>query len=292
MDVDDDEVVPGGEEQQKEQTEPTTEEVEAEARALGWVPETEFKGKKDHWIEAADFVERGRHLMPVLISNNKRLLDQVKQRDRQIDTLKEKVDNTLKGVERLDKLHKESTKRQLEDQEKQLRAELLEAREDKNIDREEEIREQLDTVKEAKKDLDKVPVKAPEPKTGEVSPEFKEWAEDNPWFQTDATRRNAAIAISDKLRADGSSLVGREFLDEVVRVLEEQEEEKKQRRATSRVEPSAANGRSGGGSKSFEALPADAKRACDDDEETFVGPTKLFKDRKSWREYYAKTYWE
>ena len=47
--------------------------VEQEARLLGWVPQEEFRGNKDNWETAEAFVERGQHLMPIRRQNNVRL---------------------------------------------------------------------------------------------------------------------------------------------------------------------------------------------------------------------------
>lgn len=45
-------------------------EFEQRARIQGWVPEDEFRGDKERWITAKDFVERADHMMPILKSVN------------------------------------------------------------------------------------------------------------------------------------------------------------------------------------------------------------------------------
>ena len=41
-------------------------EIVAEAKELGWVPQDEFRGAQDKWIDAPTFLARGRDVMPLL----------------------------------------------------------------------------------------------------------------------------------------------------------------------------------------------------------------------------------
>src|SRR6185369_7112819 len=42
--------------------------TEAEARKMGWVPQGEFRGPKEQWRDADEFVERGRTVLPIIRS--------------------------------------------------------------------------------------------------------------------------------------------------------------------------------------------------------------------------------
>src|SRR5215468_11286542 len=50
-----------------------SEAVEKQARSMGWQPENEWKGKKEVWIDAAEFVKRGETFIPFLQHERKKL---------------------------------------------------------------------------------------------------------------------------------------------------------------------------------------------------------------------------
>lgn len=280
--------------------------VETEARQLGWVPEEEFRGNKDHWVDAEEFVERGRTLMPILRQNNRRLQGELLTRDREIDTLKSKLENMEKVQDKLEKHYTAANKRAVDLAKVQLREELKQAREDNDVDAEMEILDKLDDVRkreneiseESKKD-DKPAKKTDDNKDG-YTPEFRQWLKENPWFDgkspEDKKKTKIITRIAEDLREDGSDLQGAEFFDECVRLYEkqygeedEEEERKPRRRPANKVDvPSSRGSRSG--SKGYADLPAEAKQACDEDIEEFVGADKKYKTVKEWRDQYAKIY--
>ena len=280
-------------------------EVEKEARNMGWVPEEEFKGNKDHWVSAEEFVERGRTLMPLLRQNNKRLQKELSTRDQKIDTLTKQLANATTAIDKLEQHYTEANKRAVENAKEQLKAELKLAREDNDVDKEFEVREKLDELNERTRELNSQrpsEKKKPEPQGNDgLSPDFKEWLSENTWFGQDKKKTKEITRIAEDLREDGSELMGKDFFDECVRVWEEkngasedeeEEEEVKPRRPTSKVESSSnrSGSRKSGGGKTYADLPADAKQACDDDADDFVGPGKRHKDLASWRAAYAKIY--
>ena len=63
--------------------------VEQEARTLGWVPQEEFKGDPNRWVDADTFVERGHTVMPILRKNNERLETLVKQQAEELNKMKD-----------------------------------------------------------------------------------------------------------------------------------------------------------------------------------------------------------
>ena len=63
-------------------------------------------------------------------------------------------------------------------------------------------------------------------------------------------------------------------------------------RPTSKVESGSPRGKGGGGSQSYDSLPADAKAACKEFAADLVGEGKVYKTLKEFQTYYAKTYYE
>lgn len=67
--------VPGEEQPQTEAREPSApsggEDIEARARAQGWVPRDEFRGDPEKWRPADEFVKRGEELLPVALERSR-----------------------------------------------------------------------------------------------------------------------------------------------------------------------------------------------------------------------------
>jgi hypothetical protein len=280
----------------EEQEQVVPDEVIAEAKSMGWVPQDKFRGNPDKWVDAAEFVERGEHLMPLLRANNKRLQQDLLTRDAKIDTLTQKLDGALAAVEKLDKHYSEANKRAVEVAKNQLKAELKQAREDDDVDAEQRILGQLDTIREAERDAAKAPVDKKDTsqpsgkERSDLSPEFTSWQQDNPWFGQDKKKTKAVTRIAEDLRDEGSTLQGREFMDECVRVYEEQHTPEAGSH-TSKVEGAHPRRPAGSTAKSFASLPAEAKRVCHEDAEDLVGPNKRYKSLEEWEKKYAEIYY-
>lgn len=282
----------------------TPEAVEQEARNMGWVPQEDFRGNPDHWVDAEEFVLRGQTVMPILKKNNERLSRQVLTSQQKIGTLETQLADTRKAMERLEAHYTEANKRAVETAKAQLRAELKTAVEDRDVDRELEIRDQLDDLKVREKALEAEPAKpvakTPEPGSPEdkISPEFREWNAENPWFNKDVKKTKLISRIAEDLRDDGTDLKGREFLDECLRLYTEQygdpnEEESAPPpapRKSSKVEGSSNQRRSSQTRSSFASLPAEAKAACHADADVLVGPGKRFATLKDWEAEYTRIY--
>lgn len=84
---------------------------ETEARDMGWVPETEWKGDKKpaKFLDAKDFVERGEHIIPILKS---RLDKQEREFRETIAGLKKVTDNTVTQITAMHKAEIESLRQQ------------------------------------------------------------------------------------------------------------------------------------------------------------------------------------
>lgn len=272
------------------------EDVEKEARSMGWVPEEEFKGNKDHWIDAEEFVERGRSVMPILLSNNKRLQKELSTRDAEIGKLSASLQSANKAIEKLEKHYTEANKRAVEIARNQLKEELKQAREDNDVDKELEITDQLAELRTRENEAAPAAKKPEETKPAQkYTPDFQAWIDRNPWFEKDRKKTKLVNRIAEDLREEGNELVGPEFLDECVRIYEEQygEEEEEAppvRRPSSKVESNSRQRTPSASGKSYADLPAEAKAQCAEDAEDLVGPDKRYKTMKDWQAAYAKIY--
>jgi hypothetical protein len=262
---------------------------ETEARNLGWLPKEEFKGDESHWVDAKEFVERGKVLMPILAKNNKRLQRELLTRDAQIGTLTERLDAATVALEKLERHYTEANKRAVETAKRQLKEELRQARSDNDVDAEFEIQEKLSQLNSAPTEAPaKVEVKKSD--APQLSPEFREWNQKNPWFGSDLKKTKEIMRIAEDLRDDGTDLVGIEFMEECAKILESRNKKPDTSPPPSKVEGSVRTPRSSSSGKSFADLPAEAKQACQEDADELVGPGKRYKNLSEWQSAYAKIY--
>jgi hypothetical protein len=263
--------------------------VEREARNLGWKPKEEFRGKEDDWVSAEEFLEKGKNILPILSANNKRLQQDLLTRDAKIGTLEAQIRNANVAIEKLEKHYTEANKRAVDNAKRELRRELIEARKDDDVDKQLELEEKLDELDRATQVTEiQSKDKKDDPPANQPTPEMQAWYRANPWFGTDQKKTKIVSRIAEDLREEGSELFGVEFMDECLRIYEEQNQPAP--RQHSKVEGHQSSNRSTGG-KTFASLPAEAKQACWDDVDDLVGPDKRYKTQKEWEDKYAAIYY-
>lgn len=279
-------------------------EIEQQAKEMGWRPKEQFKGDPDKWVDAEEYVERGEHVLPIVRADRERLRGELLTRDEKIGTLQQQLEATQAIVKGLEKNFTDSLNRQLAEQRKQLKTDLKDAVEERDTDREFEIREQLDTLTEAEKEAkqrqeeNKKKLEATPKQTAtdpDLSPEFNAWKKENPWFggssAEDKRRTKAVIRAAEDLRDEGDTSTGREFFEKATELAEGESNEAPKGRTIDKVDNGNARNNSRGGAKTYASLPAEAKQACLEDVDNFVGEGKLFKTEDEWKSYYTKTYY-
>jgi len=283
--------------------------IEQQAKEMGWRPKDQFKGDPDKWVDAEEYVERGEHVLPIVRAERDRLRGELLTRDQKVGTLQQQLDATQAIVKGLEKNFNESLNRQLAEQRKQLKADLKDAVEDRDTDREMEVREQLDALTDAEKEAkkkqeenkEKLNGGKPAPQTStdpDLSPEFNDWKRENPWFggtsAEDKKRTKAVIRAAEDLRDDGDTSTGREFFEKATAAAEgtsNNSNDSPEGRKVDKVDNGNARNNSRSSAGTYASLPAEAKQACLEDAENFVGEGKLFKTEDEWKKYYAKTYY-
>lgn len=264
--------------------------VETEARNLGWRPQEEWDGDPDRWVDADEFVEKGKHVIPILRENNKRLQKELLTRDQKIDMLQAGLKNSERAIEVLGKQFKEATAREVAAAKKELRQQLVEARESGDVDAELDVQEQIEELREEERKAKASPAPAPTPKSDSgkqdenLTPEFKAWQQENSWFGQDIPKTKAFIRMAEDMRDDGDTRTGADFFAAV-----EQRVNAKSKPAGGKVESGAHSGRTTGG-KSFASLPKEAQEACLKFSDDLVGEGKAYKTMDEWKAQYTKDY--
>ena len=270
------------------------ENLEQEARTLGWVPQDEFKGDPERWVDADTFVERGHQVMPLLKKNNQRLEADIRATREENARLKAQVDSFQESVTELQKVHEEATKEAVKRAREQASAEIKAAKEAGDVDAEIAAAERLADLRAEEVAAARAPEKVNGAPAAEgerpPDPDFKAWAAENQWFGKDDRKTLRAMGIAQELRADPEydKLTGRAFYDKVNEIIAERTGGPPSKVGSGR--PTGGGG--AGNGRSYADLPADAKQACDRQGQKLIGAGRAFKDQTAWREYYTKLYYQ
>ena len=239
---------------------------EAEAKKDGWNPDYDGKNAKT----AQEFVEAGESIRGIAVAKARKL-------EEQLETMQSRMDDIEATKQEFAAFNQRALAK-----ERAEKAELVAKLEQRQI---EAINEgDGDGYLRAKREMETAQA-APEPRPGE-EPWAKAWAADNPWYAQDAVRRGVANAMAEELRKEGFSDTGRSFMDEVtkrtMKAIPEKFENPNRKNGITSGEGTKTDETAPAGERSFEALPADAKAAC----ERFVAEGLLTK-----KEYIATYDW-
>lgn len=270
--------------------------IEQEAGAMGWVAQEHFKGDESKWVDAETFVARGKEIMPILRKNNERLLGEVSGLKSTVENLTQAVAQSNESMAALKEFHETSSKAQVEKVRREILAQLKDAKTEGDVDAEVKATADLSEFDAAQKAAKQTP--APRQQQAvppALHPEVKTWMEENPWYGKDHERTGLMDGISKKLRTEGSTKIGREFLLEAAEIVEQRLGGGDRR--GSKVDDGGGNGgaRSGGGGSGgsgtgYSSLPKEARDQCDKQAERFVGEHKAYKSLKEWQTFYASEY--
>lgn len=240
---------------------------EKEARLQNWVPLEEFRGPKEDWIDAKDFVERGKQINPILRANNERLL-------RDLEKTKAQMEELRATTEEFKKFQKDAFDRKA----KALQDEIVALREEKKraisagdgakaVDIDDQIdalKEEQVSAKEAAKEAEKPAPKQETP----VDPDLTQWMANNSWYARDRAMAEVANYEADKISRIYPELKGKAFLDKLDEALDQTFNPEKLGRQKKEKPRSPVMGASHentpsrkSGERSFDDLPADAKAA-------------------------------
>lgn len=234
--------------------------IEGSAREQGWVPQEEWSGPKEKWVDAETFVQRGENFLPIVKSN----LDKSRA---EVDALKRDVAEAKKvNAEFREFQNKilENTKKRYENEIAQLKADKKQAAKDGDLDAVVRYDERLEEVEAARSASNKASEPAPV-NPNNPSPEdqklFADWMGANDWYEKDMKLRAYADGYAQQL---AGKYAGREFLDKLREGVKEAfpdhfENPNRQRQDVGNGTPK------GGGKKgrTYSDLPAEAKAACD-----------------------------
>lgn len=237
--------------------------IEAEAREMGWTPADQFKGDKAKFVDAAEFVRRGKEFIPFLRASNAKA-------DARIKTLEKTLE---KFNAHLSKTEERAYSRALADLEAR-QAEAVEANDGAAV--KEITKEIVDLTKEV---AGKGKTAEPE---GVDTDALEAWKAANPWYEKDEALQAAAYGIAEKIKGEYPDTAKQ--LAEVTKRIKAAFPEKFTN--PRRTQAAAVEGVQGGPKstgKSYSDLPADAKKMHDE----FKRDIKGFDSARYVKDYFS-----
>lgn len=280
----------------------TAEEL-AEAKELGWADKDSWRGDQDKWVDAKTFLERGRHILPLVNEQNKRLKGQVSTLEARLQSAEDAVRAANAAIEALQETQAEDVKEQVETARKDLKAQLAAASREGDHDKVAELTDSLTQLNTANREAGGEDDEGKDGKGGKggkgdqvkLSPEVVQWFQENPEFVSDKRRVALANVVAQELREKGETRVGKIFMDLVASEVDKTLGANTRRPGKAEggnggADRGGSGGGGGGGGKTYADLPSEAKKACDRMAARLVGPNRAHKDVASWQKSYAKQY--
>lgn len=274
--------------------------IETEARTMGWAPKEAFLrdklGPESAWLPAAEYIEKGRSIMPILKSNNKKLAAQVDAQGRELNETRQALKAATEAIDELKTFNSTINKERVKGQKTEIMAKLSQAKKDGDTDSEVQLTDALTEVNAAIKEAEKPPAKVTPQPTNDgpsLTPEAKAWMSENPWFGTDQRRTGFAMGLANEWKAQGKPLGTKEFFDHTdaeMAKLFDQNAGRRERPPKVGETNNSSGGGSGGEGHTYADLPPEAKAACKKSAERLVGPNRAYKTEAEWQKRYVELY--
>jgi hypothetical protein len=220
-------------------------ESEERARAQGWRPKEEYRGPEDKWVDADAFLDRADKELPI-----------ARERTRAMERELRELKATVKQFsEHHAKVQEIAYERAVADLKKQ-RREAIAIGDAEAVEKAEDKLEELKGVKPA----------SVKQEAREIAPEVQTWLQANPWFHADKRLASYADGVCAELQAEDPTRDLGDILREVTKEVKERFPEKfanARRSAPPSVEGAGPIAAGSKGAKTYAALPADARAACD-----------------------------
>jgi len=244
----------------------TSDEIEQEARSQGWRPLEEWKGPEEQWVDAETFVQKGREILPIVQAK--------------YNTLEEKYSKLQKTLERLNKTNESMLKRQQDYYIEQIEKARNEAIEEGDVDA---VKAADDKIKQVRDSYQEE-----QAEESEEHPAITDFVQKNPWYGNDKAMTAYANAISTEIAQNHPQASPEERLEILRSEVRNEFPHKFQttrKKTPPQVEGASASSRPRKAKKgTYDALPKEAKEACERQINMIPGLTK----EDYAREYFAQ----
>lgn len=278
--------------------------AEPDARKQGWVPIERYRGDPTEWVDADEFVKRGREINPILRANNERLEENLRKAQADNAALKAEQENQGKQLKELLEVNEEVAAEARKTLRATLVSDLAAAHKDGDSTKIAEATAALtEHVAEPAKPVVVVPpvVKTAGPDPEAVRAFNNDLAGDHPWWNEDTPiatgMRATAGQLIRQMQTDGRITTSMTRVEAAKLALAETERMYDVKRpAPSKVGSGRpSGGGTGGASKAFADLPSDAKSAAERSLKRMqaggsIGKGKTFADDAAYRAHYVKQF--
>ena len=240
--------------------------IEEKAKRQGWVPEDEYTGEKEP-LSAEDFLKKGDEILAI---KNERF----KKQEEMLAAASAKIDS----MEVTFKKFGEYTKKQQELAEKRHKSEIADLKEQQRQIAEDPGGDmtEFDRIGKKIEIAEAAVTNVPEQKQEGDSPDFPAFQAANPWYNIDVEMTiyaNQAGGVIFKKHGAANTAFYNEVAKEVKKKFPDKFKAEGSNKSVADVEGSTGTAYAQkGGKKTYNALPQDAKEACD----------KFIADSKEW----------
>jgi len=277
-----------------------TAQVEARARTMGWTPKDRWHGNPANWMDAATWVKRSEHIIPVLRSQTQTLEQQLQAEREARAKLEVDLKGATEAINTLQGFKGEVEERMQGADEQALARRLKEARDSGDTLAEVQVMRELAAVQA--KPAAAAPPKKEEPKPAPAQVDWREtpygrdWLASNAWWNDNRRMRAMFLDIGQEMAASGAlnGMTPEQRLRAVgdATLREFGSFTRNGAANTTKVEGGRAGaaGESGEGEHSFADLPPEARDAMKRQAKYLVGPGKRFKTEADWQKHYVAAY--
>ena len=220
--------------------------AEKKARVMGWKPQAEYKGKNE-WVDAETFLARGEESLPLM--------------QRRMENMQRQLDETVRTAQEYKKFVEGAAEARWRTHYEDLKAKEALAVTEGDGEAFVKTREELAAHVAAKPVVTAPVVNQPSVEDQTV---INEWQTQNPWIKTHPDVAAFAIARGQQLKLEGKNLDGILFgmREAVERTFPDVVGVRQSRSGPQRGGRTSGNMQGGG--KTYDDLPPEAKKACDD----------------------------
>lgn len=282
--------------------------AEPEARRYGWSPIERWRGDPNEWVDADEFLRRGKDYIPILRSNNEKLQGELSGRDAKIADLEAKIAQQGKDLEAIQETNEEAAAAARVALRETLINELAAAQETNDANKVARATANLSAHDAESAAPKAAPTKAASaaetrqagPDPSAVRAYTEAVAADFEWFSSTsqdplAVGKRATLGqVIRQMQSDGRIAQGMNQVDATKLAATEVDKMYGMPVRTTKVSGSRPSG-GGGSSKSYADLPADAKSACDRMVKRFqssgsIGEGKQWKTPEDYRKHYVSQF--
>jgi hypothetical protein len=163
--------------------------VDARAREMGWKPLAEYRGPPGKWQPAADFIERGENILPIVRDQNRRMGERIGKLEGEITSLRSTAQEQLQIIKDMRELGRKADQRGYDRAMAELKTKQREAVAQGDTTTYDQLVEQAEALAGSRPTAAAAPPpaqpQAPEPQRPVVSPAVQAFVGANSWFNTD-----------------------------------------------------------------------------------------------------------